>query len=252
MNDYIDKWNRIAEDLVKWKSGHLDSSYGQAYADMSIEAIVDYIGDCTDLKILDLGCGDGLLGCHFADKASVFGIDSSSVLINMGISKHPNINFKIGDITQLLPYPSNSFDVVTSNMVFMSMPSISTAFLESFRVLKTNGRFIFSVIHPCFSGKGWEFIPPNSIKIEYDKQYIKSFSFEKYLDSMFKEPITTFHRPIQNYINELLKSGFTLTGFIEKSIPFPSSSNEDSISKNIKNYLVANSLIIHGCKNNKE
>ena len=251
MTTYIEKWNLIGHDLVKWKSGHLNSCYGTAYADLSIQAILDYVGDYQGLRILDLGCGDGLLGHHFADKASVVGLDASSVLVGIGKDKYPDIAFHLGDITKQLPYISSSFDVVVSNMVFMSIPNIELVFLETFRVLKENGRFIFSIIHPCFYGKRWYLIESNLISIEFDMEYTKEYAFEKLLDSDFQETITTFHRPIQKYVEIFLKTGFTLTGFLERNIPCINSSLGGFSPKEIKNHLVPNTLIIHGYKRTK-
>ena len=47
---------------------------------------------------------------------------------------------------ELLPYKTESFDIVTSNLTYQWMNDIKTAFSEAYRVLRPGGGFVFSTL----------------------------------------------------------------------------------------------------------
>lgn len=99
------------------------------------------------LKWLDLGCGHQLLPPWrleqektLIDKAKqVFGIDYDY----LSLTKHKTIKNKLrGDISKL-PFPDNTFDLITSNMVFEHLDNPEQQLREICRVLSKGGRLIF-------------------------------------------------------------------------------------------------------------
>ena len=101
-------------------------------------------------KVLDLGCGNGLVvGDILKQGAKYYGIDISSGLIKIAKKKYAAevkkkiVEFKVGDATKKLPYKNNYFDHVLSFAVLHHIPGVEKrlAFLQEVkRVLKTGGR----------------------------------------------------------------------------------------------------------------
>lgn len=101
-----------------------------------------------EMKVLDLGCGSGLLTRWLNDKGfDARGIDFSGSLINIAQKENSDIDFAISDITST-PYAIGSFDIIVSGLVLHYVQDLCTVFTEVARILNTNGTFIFTMHHP--------------------------------------------------------------------------------------------------------
>jgi len=198
--------------------------------------------DVTGLKGLDIGCGEGYNTRLAAQKGGkMTAIDISEVFINHAIEKEKEeplgIKYQVASAGEL-PFETESFDFVISTMALMDMPEIDKAFSEAYRVLKSDGFFQFSIIHPCFSLSNPEWI--------YDdkgvrtglicKDYFKNSNgeFEEWIFSAAPEELTKdmkkfcvprFRHTLSYWLNTIINSGFILEYFKE---PF---ANDETIKK---------------------
>jgi len=114
------------------------------------------IGNVNYKKILDLGCGNGRYSIIFAKKgAKVIGVDVSKYQLEIAhkINSHPNIKYMQGDVSTLPNIKSDSMDIVFMNLLIPDLDNIKKlpkVFSETTRVLRTKGRFIFSILHPLY------------------------------------------------------------------------------------------------------
>ena len=98
--------------------------------------------------VLDLGCGAGRTTAHIHKMTDrVIGTDLSEVMIEVARQKHPGIEFRVMDASQL-DYPDDSFDVVvfSYNGLCYLYPEEKrlSSIKEIHRVLEKGGKFIFS------------------------------------------------------------------------------------------------------------
>jgi len=96
-------------------------------------------------RVLDVGCGTGLLAGHIADLVGatgyVLGVDPLPLRIELAQAKaRPNLQFKVADAYDLSSIPAAGFDVVCLNAVFHWLPEKSGPLGEFTRVLKPGGR----------------------------------------------------------------------------------------------------------------
>ncbi len=105
-------------------------------------------------RILDLGCGPGLLTRDLANMGyRGVGLDASPAMIahSRQLAEEANIanewSYQIGDV-EAVPLPEKSFDAVTCAGVIDYLETDHNILAETARLLKPNGRFLF-----CFTNK---------------------------------------------------------------------------------------------------
>jgi demethylmenaquinone methyltransferase/2-methoxy-6-polyprenyl-1,4-benzoquinol methylase len=97
-------------------------------------------------RVLDLCCGTGdmtaaLLTQRPASGEPVIGLDFSAEMLSRARTKYAsaNVDWVEGDAMHL-PYPDNSFDLVTSAFGFRNLTNYSEGLAEIHRVLRPGGR----------------------------------------------------------------------------------------------------------------
>ena len=120
--------------------------------------LVRFAGVGTGQKVLDVGCGTGVVAVTAARLGAVVtGLDLTPALLEKagqnaelaGVS----IEFHEGDV-EALPFKDGGFDLVLSQFGHIFAPRPSLAVSEMLRVLRQGGRIAFSTWPPeLFSGK---------------------------------------------------------------------------------------------------
>ena len=112
------------------------------------EALVQRIGVTKEMKVLDLGCGDGTTAIPEAKLgADVLGVDIAQNLVEAGNKRATeaglmNIKFQEGDATDLAGLPDKTFDLVVSIFGAMFAPKPADVAKEMVRVTKPGGRIV--------------------------------------------------------------------------------------------------------------
>jgi ubiquinone/menaquinone biosynthesis C-methylase UbiE len=102
------------------------------------------IGFVAGARVLDVGCGTGVLTRRLArrpDVASVVGVDVAPSLLDRAralCSALPNVTFEQGDATAL-PFADASYDVVVLDSTLSHVADAERAIGEAARVLRPNG-----------------------------------------------------------------------------------------------------------------
>jgi malonyl-CoA O-methyltransferase len=104
--------------------------------------------DLRPRRILDLGCGTGWFTRKIAQTwpCQVTGVDLSPGMIKQASERsEQGIELMVAD-AESLPVPSNSFDVVFSNLMVQWCDDPRTVFAECRRVLRPGGRLVLSTL----------------------------------------------------------------------------------------------------------
>lgn len=231
-NDFSrDAWNANAEN---W-----DERMGDDGNDFFNILCWPVLASFLDLKpnsrILDIACGNGLTSRRLAavgTEATAF--DFSANLIEFARSR-PNpqarIKYHVLDATneaQLLDVltPHSPFDSALSNMALFDMPEIEPIFRVLRKLLKPNGVFAFSLMHPAFNNPSAALLAEEwddgqlhtryAVKVS---RYMSQFQSEGLALRNQPKPQLYFHRPLQDYLNIAFQNGFILDGFAERAFP---------------------------------
>lgn len=101
--------------------------------------------DFSQKNTLDIGIGTGMSVSELIiQKSDVYGLDCSLGMLNECRNKY-NIPLINCDFEDGIPFEKNFFELVISCGVFDHSKNLETIFSEIYRVLKSNGRFIFTV-----------------------------------------------------------------------------------------------------------
>lgn len=255
------KWNKAAKIWVEFvRSG---KNYYAEY--LNGPALKQMVGSVKGKRVLDIGCGEGYFSRFFAKiGAEVVGIDLSEALIKAAEEeeeRHPlGVKYLAADAANLHMLDSEIFDVAYCHMAIGDIPDYESAIAEVSRVLKTRGRFVIVMAHPCFSirtldGKAisdWE----TSLREDGSKEYLyywvadylrtHSYAWEWKHDRLSSSFVTVgFHRTISDYVNALIKHGLIVTSFDE---PKPLEKGVRVHPPMKKHYRVPQSLVIEATK----
>lgn len=96
-------------------------------------------------RLLDVGCGAGRF-CRIArDRgATVAGLDATSEFIEIATQRTPDGEFAVGEM-QALPWPDDSFDVVTGFHSFFLAADMAAALREARRVTRPGGTVALTI-----------------------------------------------------------------------------------------------------------
>ena len=101
-------------------------------------------------RVLDVGCGTGLLAQYIANRTGtsgyVLGIDPLPLRIDIAAARaRPGLEFRVGDAYELGCFADGSFDVVCLNAVFHWLPEKTGPLREFARLLQSGGRLGISM-----------------------------------------------------------------------------------------------------------
>lgn len=183
--------------------------------------------------VLDAACGNGNFARRMADLgARVVAFDFSQAFIERARLRTRDtrfagrIEYRVIDATnreQLLGLGKETFDAAVCTMALMDMAAIEPLLNSLRELLKPGGRFVFSVMHPCFNSGGihkvieeedreGQIVTSHAIKIE---NYSTPSATRGLGVTGQPAPHFYFHRPLSMLFTHCFNAGFVLDGMEE-------------------------------------
>ena len=108
-------------------------------------------------QILDAGCGTGRhLGPLLLAGSEPVGVDFSRGMLDVARHNHPGVPLIPADLQGPLRFEHRRFDAVLCALIGEHLDELPLALREMHRVLKKDGRLVFSVYHPEMAAAGKE------------------------------------------------------------------------------------------------
>lgn len=174
--------------------------------------LTELIGDVAGREVLSLACGQGQdarLLAHLG--ATVTGVDFSEEMLRHArrheADGRSGIAYVHGDAQDLATFADRSFDGVVSHMALMDIPDLAATIGSVARVLRQEGWFVFSIVHPCYGGH-----------VAVVTDYLVDHRYRKRVPPDWL-PTHAYHRPLGTYVAELTRVGLRIERVVEVHHP---------------------------------
>jgi 2-polyprenyl-3-methyl-5-hydroxy-6-metoxy-1,4-benzoquinol methylase len=186
-------------------------------------------------RVLDIACGNGLSSRRLAAMgAEVVAFDFAEEMIAYALERTTQhaerISYSVLDATDevaLLELGESQFDAAICNMALFDMAEIDPLMRALSRLLRPGGRFVFSVIHPCFNSPHMAHVAEMEDR-KGDIMTIYSVKVFSYITPSVAHGVAIpgqpkaqliFHRPLQVLFDAGFRAGFALDGLEERAFP---------------------------------
>lgn len=218
--DIIEEWDKNAESRHMQIISKIDLSYNKVL----VPTLIKLLGDIRQMKIIDIGCGSGVLTNKLARKgAIVVGVDPSKEMIRIANKEYgtvKGIKFHNQSIQKFSSTINTKFDLAVSNMSLITIENLQTVMDSTYSLLKPKGKFIFNITHPCFWNQYRQYESDKTF--QYMTEHAQKGKFIITKDSTgLKSPTTHFHRPLERYFECLSRASFVIEELVEP-LPNPS------------------------------
>ncbi|MBN1399589.1 MAG: class I SAM-dependent methyltransferase [Anaerolineae bacterium] len=182
-------------------------------------------------RVLDVACGNGAFARRMAALGcQVLACDFSQVFLACAQARmahdQERITYRLVDATdaaQLRALGKHAFDAVVCSMGLMDMSDVEPLMSAVPQLLRPGGRFVFSVMHPCFNSLGTSAMLQEA---DQDGQLVETRSVvvTRYLSPMHglglgivgqPEPQYYFHRPLSLLLGAAFRAGLAMDGIEE-------------------------------------
>ncbi|WP_181799249.1 class I SAM-dependent methyltransferase [Kitasatospora acidiphila] len=217
-----DTWDSIADwyvDLLR---------AGSALNDFNRDILLDQLpADLTDQRVLDLGCGEGIITRAVAARgAAVLGIDPSPRMIEHARSgggvEPGSVAYSVDDACVLATVADDSMHWVIAGLALNNVPDLDAALLAVRRVLRPAGSLVFTVPHPCFEAPqaSWTHDSRAQAADGTARRVVGDYLAEGFWRSTNPEAVRragNHHRTLTGYLRALLRHGYALEYAAEPS-----------------------------------
>lgn len=190
-------------------------------------------------RIVEFACGNGQFARWMAELgAEIEASDVSPKLIELATARtreRPDIaeriRFSVIDAAKpedLAKLGEQRFDAAVCNMAIMDMIEVEPLYRAAASLLKPGGRFVFTIMHPCFNNPGGDTMTAETADIDGDMVTTYAISTKRYRSTgayrglaILGQPEKQwyFHRTLADLLNPAFAGGLVLDGLEEAYLP---------------------------------
>jgi SAM-dependent methyltransferase len=201
-----DQYGPIAIDYATSIAGNSYNAYYERPNTLSL------LGDVTGLRVLDVGCGPGLLTAWLVEHGAVVtAFDVSETMTDLARKTAGNqAHILVADLGRPLWFANDhSFDLIVASLVLHYVRDWEHVFREFRRVLTPDGAVVFSTHHPTMD---WVHTPDDYFAIvQVSETWFRgSRDFE----------VTFWRRPLTAMTEAITRAGFLIDRLVEPQ-PIP-------------------------------
>lgn len=213
LKDYVSLISHLWDRNVEIRAMDLESGSDYTYNNVILPWVLEQLKHVSQRSesVLDVGCGCGFLtnAIYCAGWKKIVGIDISKHSIEYSQKKYPYIRFYHQDIYKISQ--DLQYDLCIAVMAVNNMPDANLFFEKVSGCLRSSGKVILVIPHPCF----WptKHISDPGFRYEIEAGYCKKFNTKGRDD--YDANVLFYHRSIEQYLFLLKMHGFRITRFSE-------------------------------------
>jgi SAM-dependent methyltransferase len=196
-------YEKLAEAYAQLAEGKAENGF------IEHPAMRKQVGDVKGLRVLDAGCGPGILADYLASQgALVTAFDVTPKMLELAKKRvGDRVSLHLADLAQPLAFvESGSFDLVASSLAIDYVRDWSVPLAEFYRALKPGGRLVFTVQHPVGAYLWYKL--SDYTGVQYVEAAWKGFGGETVM-------MPDYYRSFGEMVNPLLKAGFSLKAVVD-------------------------------------
>ncbi len=215
--------SRSWDPVAAWYTGWVGANGSDHHRQLAIPTLLDLLQPRRDERVLDLGCGPGVLATDIARVGAHYtGMDASPRLLAFARRHHDRHGkFILGDVTRLRArgsVPGDSFDAVTFLLSIQDIEPLESALDSAAYALRRGGRVVVLMTHPCFriprqSGWGWD--AGRRLRFRRVDRYLTRLDVPMKGHENGPGATRSYHRPLEAYINGLAAHGLFVDRILE-------------------------------------
>lgn len=202
-------YNRIVGD-----EGHY---YHQAVILPNLDRLMR-IKDTAHPAVLDLACGQGVLGRRIPSEVEVYGFDIAPAFIKAAkqYDSCKSHHYAVADVTKPLPLSKVDFSHAAIVLALQNIEYPKQVFDHAYRHLRPEGQLFIILNHPCFRiprQSSWKIDEENKSQYRRIDRYMSSMKIPIQTHPSQQEKSTTtcsFHHPLSMYSKWLQEAGFVI------------------------------------------
>ena len=221
--ELIAKSNDAWRELSSWWDENIADG-DPFHRHLVFPGMIELVNCQAGTKILDLACGNGTLARRFsALGGSVLGTDISETFIERAKARpNDDLQYQVRDATSADDLQAiaelGQFDVVVCSMALHDLPTLTPLINALPALLCDDGKFVFSVPHPCFNMGEVEL----NFSAEEPSLTRRTYIQPMHLETKSKpgQPVDQhcFHRSLMDLFGQFFSSGMTLDALLEPSL----------------------------------
>jgi ubiquinone/menaquinone biosynthesis C-methylase UbiE len=211
-------WDKIG----KWYGGIVQEKGHYYHQSVILPNLKRLMNLAKGSRVMDVGCGQGVLGREVGPEIDFVGIDLATNLINEAreLDKSPKHQYLVGDATGKLPAIA-PVDCAVMLLALQNMEKPFVAIRNVSNLMKKGGKLVLVLNHPAFR------IPKNAdwgVDIDRKRQYRKVYKYMTPLripidsspfDKKDNQVTWSFHYPISSFVEMLTDNGMMVAAMEE-------------------------------------
>lgn len=204
----------------------------ELYQQVLLPAVLRRLGAKVGATVLDVGCGQGVLGRALAHlRVDSLGVDASPALVEAARRRAgPHERHEVGDARRLADVVgAQRFDHAALLMVLQDMDPLTEVLTGTAAAVKPGGRVVIALTHPCFrqpKRSAWSWDENERIQYRRIDGYLSEYQVRIQTHpgaaagtAEAGQNTLSTHRPLSVYIEACGAAGLAITGCDELTNP---------------------------------